>query len=323
MMKNILKYTVFLALGLLLLWYASKDADTGIIMQSVKELNWFWVAVSMALSYTAMILRGWRWNLILEPMGYKSDTWANIHSVAFGYFMNNLIPRSGELARCGLLNRAEHIPVDKLFGTVILERVVDMMILVLVIALATLVHQDEILKLFGMMDGGKGSMLILLAVAGIIGLFVFLYALKKLSHIPIVAKVALFFQGIGNGIRSIFRIRNKAGFILSSLGIWLCWLMMSQTMMYAIPITDTMSIRDTLFFMVAGSLGMLIPTQGGIGSYHFMSKLSFEVLGYSGQAGLTFAWISWVGKTILEMVVGAIGFLVVTSRKIKPKPTNA
>lgn len=321
-MKNILKYTLFFAIGLALLWYASKDADTSIIMQSVNELNWFWVVASMALSYFSMMLRGWRWNILLGPLGYKSDTWTNIHSVAFGYFMNNLLPRSGELARCGLLNRAEHIPVDKLFGTVILERVVDMMILVLVIGLTTLVHRDELFSLFGMIDGGKGTTLLVLAIIGVVGLIVFLFALKKLSHIPFIARIAEFFYGIGNGLRTIFRIKNKIGFILSSLAIWMCWLLMSQTMMYAIPLTSHMELKDTLFFMVAGSLGMLIPTQGGIGSYHFMSKIGFEALGYSGQAGLTFAWISWVGKTILEMVVGAIGFLIVTTRKIKSKPQH-
>ena len=92
--------------------------------------------------------------------------------------------------------------------------------------------------------------------------------------------------------------------------------------MYALPVTAGMSISDTLFFMVAGSLGMLIPTQGGLGAYHFMSKIGFEALGYSGAVGLTFAWISWVGKTILEIVVGAVGFFVVTRSKIKPAPTT-
>jgi len=319
-MKNILKYVIFLAIGLGLLWFASKDVDTKQITDSLSDANWAWIALSMCISYLAMILRGLRWNIILEPMGYKADNWTNIHAVAFGYCMNNLIPRSGEIARCGLLNRAEHIPVDKLVGTVILERVVDVLILLLVIFLTSLIHADALGSLFELIPGGKGQTLAIMAFLGITGIVVLSFALKKLSHIKFIKKIADFLSGIGKGVRSIFLLRQKFLFIILSLGIWTCWLLMSQCMMYALPITEHMSLADTLFFMVAGSLGMLIPTQGGIGAYHFMSKIGFEVLGYSGAVGLTFAWISWVGKTILELAVGAIGFFIVTSKKIKPAP---
>lgn len=319
-MKNFIKYTVFLAIGLGLLYVATKDVDTQLIKDSISEANWFWIGVSMVLSYLAMILRGIRWNMILSPLGYRSNTWTNIHAVAFGYCMNNLIPRSGEVARCGLLNRAEHIPVNELVGTVILERVVDVMILLLVIGLTSILHSEALFSLFDLIPGGKGQSLLIFAIVGMVGLTVFILLLKKFRHIAFINKVALFFEGIGNGIRSIFKLKQRIGFILLSLGIWTCWLLMSQCMMYALPVTASMSIVDTLFFMVAGSLGMLIPTQGGLGAYHFMSKISFEVLGYSGAVGLTFAWISWVGKTIIELLVGGVGFFIVTTRKIKPAP---
>lgn len=322
-MKKIISYILFLVIGLALLWYASKDVDTKQITDSLGDAHWGWIFLSMCFSYLAMILRGLRWNIILEPIGYRSDKWTNIHSVAFGYLMNNLIPRSGEVARCGLLNRAEHIPVDKLVGTVILERVVDVIILILVISLTGLIHAEALGHLFDMIPGGKGQTLAIMAFLGIAGVLVLYYALKKLSHISFIAKIAGFLEGIAKGIRAIFVLRQRFLFIALSLGIWACWLMMSQCMMYALPITQGMTMSDTLFFMVGGSLGMLIPTQGGIGAYHFMSKISFEVLGYSGAVGLTFAWISWVGKTILEIAVGAVGFIIVTSRKIKPAPSQA
>ena len=197
-----------------------------------------------------------------------------------------------------------------------------MLILILVIFLTSLLHADALGSLFELIPGGKGQTLAIMAFLGITGIIVFYYVIKKLSHIKFVGKVARFLGGIGKGIQSIFKLRQKFLFILLSLGIWACWLLMSQCMMYALPITEQMSLVDTLFFMVAGSLGMLIPTQGGIGAYHFMSKIGFEVLGYSGAVGLTFAWISWVGKTIIELAVGAIGFFWVTTYKIKPAPKN-
>lgn len=317
-MKKTIQYILFLIIGLVLLYFASKGVDTNQIIESVKQANWFWIAISMCLSYLAMILRGLRWNIILEPAGYRADNWTNIHAVAFGYCMNNLIPRSGELARCVLVNRAEHIPLNTLIGNVILERIVDMMILVLVVGLTFFIHANELYALFSLVSGEKGKLLGILALAGILGFIVFLFLLKKLRHIKFIDKIAQFIFGIVDGIKSILKLKQKFAFILLSLGIWTCWLLMAQTMMYAIPITANMQIGDTLFFMVAGSFGMLIPTQGGLGAYHFMSKTGFEVLGYTAAAGLTFAWISWVGKTILELVVGAVGFFIVNRYKIKP-----
>jgi hypothetical protein len=321
-LKNAIKYIIFFGIGIGLLYLATKDVDTQQIKDSIRDANWFWIAVSMVLSYLAMILRGIRWNMLLEPIGHKADTWTNIHAVAFGYLMNNLIPRSGEVARCGLVNRAEHIPINKLVGTVILERVVDVVILVLVISLTGVLQAEALATLFSKIDGGKGRTLLILAVIGIVGLVAFVYVLKKFRANKFIGKIVDFLEGIGNGLRSIFKLRQRVAFILLSLGIWACWLLMSQCMMYALPVTAGMSISDTLFFMVAGSLGMLIPTQGGLGAYHFMSKIGFEALGYSGAVGLTFAWISWVGKTILEIAVGAVGFFVVTRSKIKPAPTT-
>ncbi len=317
--KKAIQYILFLIIGLVLLYFASKGVDTQQIIDSVKEANWWWIAVSMCLSYLAMILRGWRWNIILEPTGHRSDHWTNIHAVAFGYCMNNLVPRSGELARCVLVNRAEHIPLNILIGNVILERIVDMMILGIVVGLTFLIHADELNALFSMISGEKGQLLGIIAVIGVVGFIVFLFLLKKLRHIKFIDKIAQFIFGIVEGIKSILKLKKKIAFMVLSFGIWACWLLMAQAMMYAIPITSNMHIGDTLFFMVAGSFGMLIPTQGGLGAYHFMSKTGFEVLGYTAAAGLTFAWISWVGKTILELVVGAVGFFIVNRYKIKPQ----
>ncbi|MEY4330802.1 MAG: hypothetical protein RL609_1550, partial [Bacteroidota bacterium] len=156
-MMKWLKYALFLAIGLGLAWYASKDADFDTIWSATLQLNWFWAILSMVTSYVAMIIRGYRWNILLAPLGYQSRNSNNVHSVAFGYMMNDLIPRSGELARCALLSRAEQIPVDKLVGTVILERIVDMLTLLLVIGLATWLQADAIQALWDQITAAKAT----------------------------------------------------------------------------------------------------------------------------------------------------------------------
>lgn len=321
MMKWV-KYALFLAIGLGLAWYASKDADFDTIWSATLQLNWFWAILSMVTSYVAMIIRGYRWNILLAPLGYQSRNSNNVHSVAFGYMMNDLIPRSGELARCALLSRAEQIPVDKLVGTVILERIVDMLTLLLVIGLATWLQADAIQALWDQITAAKATqgpteksytlyyVLIALIVLGITGWWV----LGKLQHIPFFGKIKNFADGIFSGMKSVAGLKQKNKFILLTLGIWTAWLLMAYFMMKALPATAELDLADALFFMVAGSFGMIVPTQGGLGAYHLTSKYGFIALGLDGALGLTFAWISWVGKTIVEFVVGSIGFIIVDQR---------
>ncbi|MFM7726892.1 MAG: lysylphosphatidylglycerol synthase transmembrane domain-containing protein, partial [Flavobacteriales bacterium] len=123
------------------------------LLPALKTVRWIWVFASFAFGYAAIVVRGLRWNLILEPMGYRVRGWWAIHSVAFGYCMNNLIPRSGELARCTLLNRTDHVPVNKLIGTVLLERLVDIVLMATLIFIAFLLEHDAFNSIFAHADG--------------------------------------------------------------------------------------------------------------------------------------------------------------------------
>jgi uncharacterized protein (TIRG00374 family) len=254
---------------------------------------------------------------MLEPLGFKANNWTSIHSVAFGYCMNNLVPRSGELARCTLLNRAEKIPVNKLIGTVILERIVDVIMLALLMLAAFIVKADALSQLLSQVDAGKGKLIIYLLVIGVIGLVVFMAALKFLSKNPFIAKIRQFFIGMGEGVKTIYQLKQQGLFWLYSFGIWGAWLLMTFCSMQALQETQHMSISDTIFFMAAGSLGMLVPTPGGAGAFHGMAVLGFEALGYDGAVGRIYALISWTIKTTFDIIIGAVGFFIVTSKKIK------
>jgi uncharacterized protein (TIRG00374 family) len=321
---SVLKYAAFLAIGVVLMWWAYKDVNFQDIANSLSKAHWMWIVIALVLNYAATAIRGIRWNTLLEPLGYKADTWTCVHSVAFGYLMNDLVPRSGEVARCTLLNRAEKIPVDKLIGTVILERIVDIIMLLIVLMSAVLLNREEITILFNQVDGNKGMLLVYLLVAGVAGLIGMFIMLRLFKHVAIVAKVAGFLSGIGNGLKSVLMLKRKAAFITYTIGIWGTWLIMTQCMMYALEETQTMTLNDSLFLMAAASLGMIIPTQGGLGAYHYVTMLAFVALGFANaddpstsSVGLLFAAISWSGKTILELVMGSIGFFVVTTFKMK------
>lgn len=323
--RKILIYVAFLGLAAGMMWYLYKDISwENDVKPSLANANWFWICVSFVLGYSATVVRGLRWNLMLEPMGYRANPWTSIHSVAFGYCMNNLIPRSGELARCTMLNRAEKIPVDKLIGTVILERIVDVFLLALVIFLAFIVKADALHALLESGNsaettepGSSSNLLLYMAIIGIVGIIAFIVVIKYFQNIPLVKKVLDFMKGMTEGLKTIFKIKKQFLFWLYSFGIWFLWLMMAYCSMSALQETSHLTFADTIFFTAAGSLGMIVPTPGGAGAFHGMAVAAFKALNYSADAGKIYALISWSLKTTFDIIVGAIGFMIVTSKKIK------
>ncbi len=322
-LKKTAIYLLFLGLAGGMLWYLYKDISwEKDLKPSLITANWWLILLSFVIGYSATAFRGLRWNIMLEPMGYRADRWTLVHSVAFSYCMNNLIPRSGELARCTLLNRAERIPVDKLIGTVILERIVDMFLLGVVMLLAFLLHADALHHLLNPVDSveatpQKSNLLYYLALAGVAGIVLLWLLYKFFQSTPIVRRAFEFLRGIAEGMKTITKLKQQGLFWLYSIGIWAGWLLMAYCSMKALKDTQHMNLADTLFFMAAGSLGMIVPTPGGAGAFHGMSVLAFQALGYRGEIGKIYAMISWSLKTAFDILAGAIGFVVVTSRKIK------
>jgi glycosyltransferase 2 family protein len=324
-LRKTLVYVVFLGLACVLMYFLYRNVSwSKDILPNLKGANWPLVILSFMLGYLATVFRGLRWNILLEPMKYKVSPWTAIHSVAFGYSMNNLVPRSGELARCTLLYKAEKVPVDKLIGTVILERVVDVLLLGCLLLSAFVLHADALQHLLapaGSASTGSSSsatVVVWLAVIAVSGLGLAYWIATRLNHITIVAKVLSFLKGIWEGMKTIFAIRRKALFVAYSLGIWMCWTSMTFAILKALPFTAHLNFSDTIFFMAAGSLGMVVPTPGGMGAFHGMSELAFAALGYDRVAGKVFALISWSAKTLFDTLIGFVGFFIVT-RKMNRK----
>jgi hypothetical protein len=315
-MRKILTYLIFLGLAAGLMWVLYKDISwENDLLPALKRVHWIWVFASFLFGYVATALRGLRWNIMLEPMNYTVRNWWAIHAVAFGYCMNNLIPRSGELARCTLLNRTDNVPVNKLIGTVLLERIVDILFLGTLVFLAFVLEHDAFATIFAQADGGKGRLILILLAGAIVAFAAFLYALRYFDHIPIVKKIRVFFTGMMDGLKSIFKIKRQLLFWAYSIGIWVFWLLMTYTSLLALDATSSMSLRQTVFFMAASSLGMMVPTPGGAGAFHGMAVLGLQALGYSTDVGKIYALISWSIKTTWDILVGAVSFMIATAKK--------
>ena len=144
--KNLLKYTVFLGVGVLLFSLAfSLVDDKEALWEAMRSASWSGIGISFVMGYLAIVSRGLRWGMLLEPLGHRANVYHSIHSVTFAYFANTFVPRSGELARCAALNQTDDIPVDQLFGTVISERVIDLIFLILLTGIAVIGNLDALL----------------------------------------------------------------------------------------------------------------------------------------------------------------------------------
>lgn len=308
--KKALKTILPIALGVFLIWYSyfsTTEEERNQILYHIKNADLFWVGVSILLGFLTHISRAIRWNYLLQPMGYRSGVINNIMIILTAYFANLGIPRSGEILRATALTTYEHVPFEKGFGTIVTERVIDLMMLLLVVGLAFFLQTDiiwEFLKDKGLNLG----FLIALLISGILGFALFMFFVKK-SKNPLVEKIKRFLKGLLGGILSIFRMRKKWAFVLHTLFIWVTYIAMFWVIKYTVAETVALSLSQLLVAFVAGAFAMST-TNGGIGIYPIAVSSALAIFGISSVSGDAFGWIMWISQTLMIVVFGAISFLL-------------
>ena len=326
-MAKWIKYILFFGIGVLLMFLAFKNQNPQELIEQLKTVDYLWVWLSMLFGFLAFISRGLRWIILLENLGYRAKPLNSIYAVSIGYFTNLAIPRAGEVTRCTSLSQSEKIPVNKLFGTIILERTIDFIILVSLISFTFLVEFDAFSQFFTNLfaDGEEApSNLEFFAIAIFSTLLMlFLVFKNKLKQTAIYQKIAGFLQGVADGFKSIKGIQNKWAFWGHTLFIWLMYYLMTYVCFFAIESTQLLSPIDGLFIMVVGGLGMVAPVKGGIGAYHLVVKIGLMILGISADAALLFATVVHTCQTLMTLFVGSISLLMLFLSKRKAKSESA
>ena len=332
--KLISFFKIFAALGLgiFVIWLSVKNITPEqkiSIFDSFKVANYWWVILSMMTGILSHVVRAVRWKMLLEPMGYNPSTWSTFLAVMVGYFTNLGIPRSGEVARCSILYKEAKIPVDKSFGTVIIERSIDMIIF-FSLFFFTIASQYKYLDhyvqteiypklnekfafiptehLFG------NTAIILFAATTLI----FLIFRKRIFASKFWQKVTKLLGGIWEGLKSIAKIKQPILFITYSIGIWVLYYFMIYLCILSLPDTASLSMVVALSVLVIGSIGIMI-TPGGIGLYPVLAAQTLFLYGISKESGtgVAFGWITWSAQTIMIIVVGAISLLIVSANSKK------
>jgi len=287
-----------------------------ILAEDMKRASIPGILFSALLGYLAIVSRGARWQLMLDPMGHSVNRWRLIHAVSFAYFANLFVPRSGELARCVAINQTDKVPVDRLLGTVISERVVDMLLLLSITTLAVITNLDAFSRLLAGRNPqpsagaatGNPMLFALVGVAIAIGILIMVFRRSTFVNTAY-NKVKALLSGVGEGLRSVLTMKKKRQFIFHTFFIWLMYFLSTWVIFKSIDATAAMPLNHALFIMVAGGFGMVIPAPGGIGSYHWMVKLGFIAIGLSGTLGFAVANVLWLTQNVMMIVVGGLGYL--------------
>ncbi|MUH37366.1 UPF0104 family protein [Zobellia amurskyensis] len=309
-LKKILKTALPIALGVFLVWYSyykTSPEDRTQILFYIKEADLFWVSISIALGILGHISRAVRWNFLLEPLGYKPKIINNIFIILMAYFANLGIPRTGEILRATALTSYENVPFEKGFGTIVTERVIDVIMLLSLIGLTLILQTDSILGFLQDKGFNLKSMLFLVG-AGLVGLVFFFMFIKKSTH-KLAIKIKGFIKGLMEGVFSIFKMKKKWAFVLHTFFIWGCYIGMLWVIKFTVPETIHLSLSELMVAFVAGSFAMTA-TNGGIGLYPIAVSSALTIFGISAVSGDAFGWIMWIAQTLMIVVFGAISFLV-------------
>ncbi|MFN2457221.1 MAG: lysylphosphatidylglycerol synthase transmembrane domain-containing protein [Chitinophagaceae bacterium] len=315
---TILQYLFFLGLGVLFVWLTLKDVkqeqwqQIKISIQNARHWIIVPVVVMLLISHYSRALR---WRILMEPLGYAPtifNTWA---AVMIGYLVNAGVPRLGEVVKCTLLSKYEKIRADRLVGTIVIERFIDVVCLGIVFLLALLFQWhiigdytlNFISKVFKDETGHLSlTKLVIILSASITFLFILYFLLKRFGHIDIVAKIKNVIKGIGHGLNSIRLIKHKAQFVFHTILIWLMYLLSTTAGLYALQETDGLGIGGGLTTLAVGSVGMIV-TPGGIGAYPlFVAGLMGLYQLDVETTGTALGWLLWSVQTIIILGCGLI-----------------
>ncbi len=303
--------TLPIALGVFLIWYSlSKltDNDLQAIKISFRTANYWWVALSLFFGILSHLSRAYRWQFLLEPLGYKPRFANSIMAVLIAYLLNLVIPRSGEIARAASIKKYENIPFKKAFGTIVAERVADVIMLLGIIGIAFFL-QTKLISSYIFKDEGESSIyskIFILIIFPIVGYL--LYKFLKQSKNPIVIKLLSFINDLLDGVKSIFKMKKKWAFIFHTVFIWTMYVLMFYAVTFALPETTNLPFAAIIVGFVVGGLSMAL-TNGGLGTYPVFVASALILYNIDDNPARAFGWIMWTAQTIMVIVFGGLSFL--------------
>jgi len=321
--KRLIQYGISLILAVILLWYVLGNIEPGELLARFQQADYRWIVLSGLLSIVAYWSRAKRWAMLIEPLGYQPRIFHSFIALMSGYFVNLFLPRVGEVTRCGVMNKLEKVPVNESFGTVVAERIFDVIMLFILLCFTLVLEFSRLGGLLTELLESKfafvndvlknTSTLITLIVTGVLLVVTLVYVIVRYHHqlakFRLYQKVLQFFKGMGEGLISVRKLRNPKAFLFHTVLIWVMYYFMSYVLFFAMPQTAGLGVRAGFTILIMGGLGMSAPVQGGFGTFHLLVGNALVLYGLSQQDGLILATFMHTSQTLFTLLVGGISLL--------------
>ena len=333
-LKKILKWALLLVLVAVLLFFSFRGMDWEEFWTGLQQCRWGWVIAVIAVQWIITWLRGNRWRIMLQPIRTEGSApitrRETYDAYALCYLSNIAFPRSGEVVRCGLMGETRKTTFQGALGTVVIERTWDLICMLLAgvpLLFYGRFRDFMVEKMFRPAAGSLqigGFWLALIVIAALVGVFFLIRAFREqIGRSKAGAAFLKFFKGLGEGIAAAFRMKNKWGFFAYTLIIWTGYWLCSLWTLRALPAADALNGLDALFLMVVGSLGWVVPVQGGFGAYHFIVSMTLmPVYGFDKPTGMLFASLSHEAQIVQMLLCGLISLVSWTLYRRKLNKQN-
>lgn len=302
---KILKLTFPLILGVVLVWYSLSKISFQELLLYFKNANYIYIGLGLLFGLLSHLSRAYRWKFMIEPMGYSLRMSNSIMAVFAAYLVNYTIPRAGEITRATILTNYEGVPFEKGFGTIVAERVADVLMMVCIIMITLLLEFEFIYQFFNerfnplkIVIGGS-----ILLVIGIL-----LMGLIKRSQSKFAVKIKIFISGLIEGAMSIFKMKKKWAFIFHTVFIWAMYVLMFYITTFALDETTNIPLAAILIGFISASFS-IAATNGGIGSYPVAVFAAFSIFSIAKEPSIAFGWIMWSSQTLLIIVLGGLSLI--------------
>ncbi|ALO14118.1 hypothetical protein L21SP5_00439 [Salinivirga cyanobacteriivorans] len=313
--KRIVRSVVFLVVGVGLLWLVFRDTKLDQLYNELNKINPFWIGVSILINILSQFVRGVRWKMLFKPMKYNPRTTNIFLSVIVLAFTNQVIPRGGEIARLGIINRYEKIPLAKLFGTALVERLTDLFILFLIFTALLAWQMPLIIKIIELpevsMQNLSFSTVMIIIGSSVAFLLVAWFLLRRFNVFERFRdKLQKVGRDIKEGFTSLYKIKGKIWYLAQSVLIYVLWLLMFYVLIFAYPPMKDVSFTAAAFTFGVATSAFLLPIQSGMGAWHFLAIQSLMLFGIGHDTAAVFALMAHAVTNLVHLPLGAIAFAV-------------
>lgn len=325
-LASLIKFLLLLAIASGLFFFAFRGMKFDNVLREIRHANFYWILLLLFISFMALCSRAYRWKLLIEPLGYSPALKNTFHALMIGYLANLAFPRLGEVSRCGILNKAESIPFGSLIGTVIVERAVDVISLLVCTILTAVVEYERLWNFIRVyiinptaikFKSASHSPLFIAGIAvGVVLVFAIVIYLKKRStEKKDKSRSFNFIKQVVSGLKSVIQLKHPWQFTFHSLLIWILYFLGAYVSFFALPATAGLGFGAALFMLTLGGVAMSAPVQGGIGLYHLLVAQGLMLYSIAYLHGLSFATLIHASQMAFTVLLGCISLFFVFMKK--------